>query len=386
MAVRKPKGKGWQADFQVDGVRYRKSSPLNTKAAAEALEVLMRQALSQKGTIKHLFAQPKQQTPPSAPTFAAFSERWMTAYVMVNNKPSEQRAKRKILNACLLPFFGKHLLSEIKTVDVESYKSQELQRGISAKTINNRLAVLRKCLVTAMEWEELERVPKVQLLKTTPPRFRHLGEVEVQAILAASTTPMQRTMLLIAARTGLRFSELRALEWGDIDFGLKLLTVRRCAVLKDIGTPKNGRIRHISLTVDALAALESIRAGSGLVFTFRGKMCVHWTSLSHLQLACKKAGIDPIGWHTLRHTFASQLVNRGATLQAVQILLGHSTVNMTQRYAHMAPETMRETIKLLEPKPAQTEPKMSPTCLPTQNRNNNDLERLLQQVFVSPHI
>ncbi len=380
MAVRKPKGKGWQADFQLNGVRYRKSSPLNTKAAAESLEVRMRQALSERGTIKNLFTQPKEQ---ATPTFAQFSERWMTAYVVVNNKPSEQRAKRRIVKSSLIPFFGKKKLDEIKTIDVESYKAKELQRGMSAKTINNRLAVLHKCLATAAEWEELDRVPKVQLLKTTPPKFRYLKESEVQTIINAGTSPIERAMVLVAARTGLRFSELRALEWGDIDFGLKLLTVRRCAVGYDIGTPKNGRIRYVSLTVDALKALESIKAESGLVFTFQGRMCVYWTSLRHLQLTCKKVGIDPISWHTLRHTFASHLVNRGATLQAVQVLLGHSTITMTQRYAHMAPETMRDTINLLEPKQEKNEYEMSAKCLPEAFKTSEGMEKLLQKVFNS---
>jgi integrase len=385
MAVRKPKGKGWQADFQLNGVRYRKSSPLNTKAAAESLEVRMRQALSEKGTLDHLFAQPKEGDAEVDPTFAEFSKQWMTAYVLVNNKPSEQRTKRRIINASLIPFFGKSRLNEIKTVDVESFKAKELQRGMTAKTINNRLAVLRKCLVTAVEWEKLDRVPKIQLLKTTPPKFRYLSELEVQAIIAASETSTERAMVLVAARTGLRFSELRALEWGDVDFGLKLITVQRCAVLKDVGTPKNGRIRHVSLTADALRALESIKRNSGLVFTFRGRMCVHWSSLCHLQLACKKAGIEPIGWHTLRHTFASQLVNRGATLQAVQTLLGHSTVNMTQRYAHMAPETMRDTINLLEPK-QEIQHGMSTKCLPNAFEPSVTMERLLASVLNSPHV
>lgn len=384
MSVRKPNGKGWQVDFQLNGVRYRKSSPLNTKAAAESLEVRMRQALAEKGSIEHLFAQPKEQIANAIPTFTEFAVRWMKAYVLVNNKPSEQRTKRRIIHSSLSPFFGKLRLNEIKTVDVESYKANELQRDISAKTINNRLAVLRKCLVTAVEWEVLERAPNVQLLKTTPPKFRYINETEVQAILNACATPTERAMVLVAARTGLRFSELRALEWGDIDFDLKLLTVRRCAVLKDIGTPKNGRIRHVSLTIDALKALESIKTGSGLVFTFRGGMCVHWSSLCRLQLACKRAGIEPIGWHTLRHTFATQLVNRGATLQAVQVLLGHSTVTMTQRYAHMAPETMRDTINLLEPK-QEIRNEMSAKCLPKTFAPSVTMERLLASAFNSPN-
>jgi site-specific recombinase XerD len=64
--------------------------------------------------------------------------------------------------------------------------------------------------------------------------------------------------------------------------------------------------------------------------------------------ACNRAGLRQIGWHCLRHTFASQLVMRGATMSAVQELLGHATILMTMRYAHLAPEVVRETVKLLD--------------------------------------
>ena len=64
----------------------------------------------------------------------------------------------------------------------------------------------------------------------------------------------------------------------------------------------------------------------------------------------KKAGLRKIGWHTLRHTFASHLVMRGVPLTAVQMLMGHSSVNTTMRYAHLAPSTLRAAIDLLNPK------------------------------------
>jgi integrase len=271
------------------------------------------------------------------------------------------------------------VLDEIKTTDIENFKAKELKRNISTKTINNRLAILRKCLVTAIDWEELERLPKIKLLKTTPSKFRFLREEELQAILAACETPDDRALVLIGARTGLRFSELRALEWGDIDFDHRLLTVRRCAVLHDIGTPKNGRIRHVPLTDEVMGTLWGMKRLRGLVFPYQGRMRVHWTSLLHLQAACKRASIEPIGWHTLRHTFASHLISKGASIKAVQDLLGHSTITMTQRYAHLAPETLHDTIALLQP----ISNSMSAQRQPEVKKNSVEVEKLLLNLFNS---
>jgi integrase len=380
MAVRKLKG-SWWVDFQVESVRYRKRSPLNSKVGAESFEVQMRQALAEKGAIDKLLSPPLADSSSHPPLFTDFVVHWMDAYVLVNNKPSEQRSKHRIVTGHLIPYFGKKRLDQIKTIDIEEFKAKELKRGVSAKTVNNRLATLRKCLVTAIDWEELKQLPKIQLLKVIPPKFRFLTELEVQRIITASQTRVEQAMVLVAARTGLRFSEVRALEWVDVNLETRQLTVRRSAVGKDIGTPKNGRIRHIPLTCDVVEALVSIKIAPGLVFPFQCGMFHYWTALRRLQEACSRCGIEPIGWHTLRHTFASQLVSRGASLKSVQDLLGHSTVNMTLRYAHLAPEVLRDTISLLEPKANS----MSTWRQPEANMSPKMLEKLLSSIsFSSP--
>lgn len=152
-------------------------------------------------------------------TFAEFSERWFSSYVGVNNKPSECRSKKYILSASLVPFFGRQRLNEITTADIEAYKGEQLKRGNCNKTVNNRLAVLRKCLTTAVEWSIIESIPRFSQLKAVLQAFRFLEEHEVERIIQACANDMERVLVFTAARTGLRFSELSALEWQDVDFG-----------------------------------------------------------------------------------------------------------------------------------------------------------------------
>jgi len=160
---------------------------------------------------------------------------------------------------------------------------------------------------------------------------------------------MERVLVFMAARTGLRFSELSALEWHDVDFGRRTVTIRRANVGGHIGTPKNGRIRYVPLTNDVIEKLKTLNRDCNFIFHRGSKLLIYWPSLCFLQRACKRTNIEPIGWHTLRHTFASQLASKGASMQAIKDLLGHSTLTMTLRYAHLAPETLRDTIELLEP-------------------------------------
>jgi len=342
MSVRKIR-QSWWVDFRFNFTRYRKRSPQNTRGGAEAYEVCLRHELSIHGSLN---AYVKVE---AKPTFTEFSERWFSSYVEVNNKPSECRSKKYILSASLVPFFGHQRLNEIATADIEAYKGEQLKRGNCNKTVNNRLAVLRKCLTTAVEWSIIESIPRFRQLKAAPPAFRFLEEYEVERIIQACANDMERILVFTAARTGLRFSELSALEWQDVDFGRRTVTIRRANVGGHIGTPKNGRIRYVPLTNDVIEKLKTLNRDSDIIFHRNGKRLIYWPSLCFLQRACKRANIVPIGWHTLRHTFASQLACKGASMQAIKDLLGHSTLTMTLRYAHLAPETLRDTIELLEP-------------------------------------
>ena len=157
-------------------------------------------------------------------TFAQFSRRWYDQYVTANNKPSEQYAKEKILRSILVPFFGDMPLDQIKTERIEEFKAQQNASGVTKKTINNRLAVLRKCLNDANEWLGVP-VPRIKLLKADPPRTDYLTPGE-QKLLLDHADGKIRTMILLALRTGMRQGEIRGLQWTSIDWQNRIMTVR----------------------------------------------------------------------------------------------------------------------------------------------------------------
>ncbi len=353
MAVRKLKG-SWWVDFTYRFERVRRRSPLNTRAGAQEFEIYLRGFVSQHGSVAKAVAAESPQTGSPMPTFETFTVRWLRDYVDVINKPSEQRNKRMYLRAHLLPAFGQRLLDAITTADIAGYTRAMRDQGLAAKTVNNHLTVLRRCLATAVDWGELAAVPRMKFLKTTPPPFRFLDERETAALLAACRPGLWRTMVLVALKTGLRYSELAALEWADLDLAAGMLSVHRAVVRGHMGTPKNGRIRHVPLTGDVVEALRALGPGTGPVFQRDGQMISYGCALRYLwRRASPRAGLPPMGWHVMRHTFASRLVSRGAPLKAIQDLLGHGTINMTLRYAHLTPGVLREAMALLEPTAAE---------------------------------
>ncbi|MBI5021142.1 MAG: site-specific integrase [Ignavibacteriales bacterium] len=343
MSTRKIRN-AWWVDFRVEGIRYRKKSPENSQVGARAFELTLRQRLSRGESI---MVTKKEQ---HLPTFKEFSEQWYTTYVQTNNKASEQKSKRVMLNAHLIPFFGREKIDEITTLQVERYKAEKLKTGLSPKTINNHLIVLRTSLRCAEDWIGIQHRPNIKPLTVPPQKFDFFSLGESEMFLNRIKDPFWHTMVLVALRTGLRLGELVGLQWGDINFEQRLLTVRRAAFRKIVSSPKNNRVRHIPLTPSVCQSLFALGPSEGYVFRRRtaGPMD-HKTPQYAIHNWCRRAGMRKIGWHTLRHTFASHLAMKGVSMRAIQELLGHSDIHTTMRYAHLTPSTLRDAVAVLEP-------------------------------------
>jgi integrase len=301
------------------------------------------------------------------PTVREFHEIFLAAS-RINNKPSSVESKEKLLRVHILPRLGDLRLDEVTYAVIEDFKIALAQRRInidksyrkskidpkskrtlSAKTINNVLTVLRRMLVVARKRGLIASVPEFEWLKNVKPEFDFLDYDEAERLVNAATGEW-RTMILVALRTGMRHGELIGLRWEDVDLVAGRITVRQNIVGGHVGTPKSGKPREIPLGDEVRATLKAHRHLRGpLVFcTTAGNELDTVATRGPLWFACKKAGLRQIGWHVLRHTFASHLVMRGATMTAVQELLGHSSIVITMRYAHLAPEAVRETVRLLD--------------------------------------
>lgn len=347
MAVRKIND-SWWVDFSFNEIRYRKRSPDNSRSGALAYETVLRGRLARGEPVDAAEKQLRRSN-----LFKEFAWRWFHEYVVPTNKFSEQRIKWYTLNSALIPFFGKMPIGEIKAHHIEQYKAQRVRDGLANKSIKNHLTVLSKCLTCAYSWLELpSRPPEIPWPKCPPPQTDYLSPDECEVLLSHANG-MFREMILAALRTGMRQGELKGLQWSAIDWESRVVIVKHsyCDREKKIGPPKNNRIRSIPLDTDLYEILYRKRRNTGFVFTnAKGQPLNHsWISY-HLEKACQRAGLRQISWHVLRHTFASHLAMRGVPLNAVQALLGHSTIIMTMRYAHVAPSTMRAAIELLNPK------------------------------------
>lgn len=150
-----------------------------------------------------------------------------------------------------------------------------------------------------------------------------------------------KPMVLLALNTGLRRGELLSLKWSDVNLPAEVLTVVAAS-------SKSGQSRSIPLNAEALAVLKSWRKRNKKEFGFvfagadGSRMDNINRSWDGLRTAAK---LDDFNFHDLRHTFASRLVQAGIALNTVRELMGHADIQMTQRYAHLAPGTLRAAVQ-----------------------------------------
>ena len=161
----------------------------------------------------------------------------------------------------------------------------------------------------------------------------------------------RRTLLIVlfGGDAGLRCGEMLALEWADIDLTKRQLCVRQSDWNGQVGTTKSGRIRYVPLTQRLAATLAEHRhlRSKRVLCQDNGDPFTRQIVQNRMRLAAKRANVRK-GIHILRHTFCSHLAMRGAPVRAIQELVGHADLSMTQRYMHLSPATLDAAIKLLD--------------------------------------
>lgn len=342
MTAKRWRGK-WVADFVIGGRRIRRVSPVQSRRGAQAFEAELRDDLS-----------PMNGCSGSCPTLAEFAVEWLVERVTVVNKPSERIRKESILRVHLIPAMGRLHLDEITTRLTDEYMASRQATGLHPRTINGHLNVLTSLLRCAVEWQRLEAIPVVHRLKVPTPTFDWLRPHEAERLLIAVRDEAEWCALFtVALRTGLRRGELFALSWCDIDPDRQVVDVRASNYRGIVATTKSYRARTISLTSDALAALEQWRhfGGDGLIFPGIDGQATRDPARANrkLHMVLEGIGIRPLRVHELRHSFASHLVLKGVPLRQIQALLGHRSITTTERYAHIADEALTAAIATIDP-------------------------------------
>jgi integrase len=253
-----------------------------------------------------------------------------------------------ILGAYPLRAFNSRLLEQYQTERMEKSRKQAkktIPGGNKPGTINRHVATIKHMFTKAVEWElveeeALKKVRKIRLLEENNRRLRYLSKEECQALVRECASHL-KPIVIIALNTGMRRGEILSPKWDNVD-------LKHGSVLLD--RTKNGERREIPINATLRATLEALprRIDGGDVFVNPVTGHTYGDIKTGFNRACKKAGVKDFHFHDLRHTFASHLVMAGVDITTVKELLGHKTLTMTLRYAHLAPSHMVKAVDIFD--------------------------------------
>ena len=350
----------WQASYVVkypDGHEERKYKSLETTEKEEAVIRFAKILQSIKDGSYFVERKPTPTVAEPIPTVADLINRYLLEEVILHTSKSQVREKSIARN--LIIEFGSKLVSELKKSDVRKYRTERISgelkfggRTVGQPGVKKELSFLRAVWNTALEeWDEdydgyfarnrINPVSKRTMTRLKEnERMRYLTEDEAKKL--APHLPHWLVPIIVAAvDTGLRRENIVNLRVSEVDLTKQRLNIPGVTMKNGSPLPKKMTPRLHAIVE---AAIKNRKVKSPYVFIQPDGKPYSCDQVSKaFERACKKAEIEDLHFHDLRHDFATFLINNGATLYQVQLALGQKDGRMAQRYAHLDPNNLNVT-------------------------------------------
>lgn len=384
--VRKPKGRqAWCV--VIDHPGQRRTVAVGTREAAERVrrEIEARLALGET-------VEPQK---PATPRLQPYAQEWLQN-IELERKPSTAGFYGQYLRLYVLPKFGEQMLDAIRREDVKAFIAALRQKGLARNTIRLAVTTLRAVLNAAIEDRLIEHNPAHGLgrfVKSEKPAREavSLRPSDVEKLLAAAREHLEwrdYALIATAVRAGLRQGEIAGLRWADVHLGSGPNDPDRCLIIqrnydrrwsRTMLTPKNRKSRRVDLSRELreiLLMLHHQKATEGwadpsgnLVFPSEAGTPIEMNNFYArvFKPLLARAGLRPMRFHDLRHTFGTLLIQAGAPLAYVRDQMGHSSIQVTvDVYGHLVPGAnvafMDKVDTLTGPRQSAIQPQYAPAA------------------------
>ena len=357
----------------------RKVGPIRTPGEADGLTRLQaeRQFRRMQEAEEHT---PRPEPGAYVPTVDELATSLRERLELRGTRKSYREACEYMQRVHIAPHLGDRKITDVSTADVEAFGRTLLKEGLAPKSVRNMLGFLHAVFEHAIDrgWvreNPARRAEKPRRGRGTNADLQFLNVSELEAVLRAIPDgtvirapaptrrgrpgpapppspdvlgPVLRVVILTAAMTGLRQSELLGLRWRDVDWEAQRIRVRNTFVRGEHSTDGKSDLstrRSVPMTdrlageLDRWSQRSEYRGDGDLVFAHpqTGSPLDRSKVSKRFKAACRAAGVREVKFHDLRHTFATRLAASGQPLRTIQEFLGHADSKTTQIYAHYAP-------------------------------------------------
>jgi integrase len=348
------RGGSWYGQWRIDGRQVKRR--LGSARGRDCPEGLTRPQAERE--LRREIAEVRPPARGGALSVAGAGDRYIRHLETVKGrKRSTTQDYRIILRLHLVPHFAAPL-GRITARDVDAFVESQLAAGAARQSVLNRLNLLSGIFTFAVHSGWVEASPVAAATRPSPSpddaELRFLTPEEVEAVIREVPDDLhgatERPLYLAAAMTGLRQGELVALRWRDVDWSAGVVRVARSYSRGQLGRPKSRRsIRAVPMADRVGAALEghfqrsNYRADDDLVFCHpeTGRYLDAFMVRRRFRTAAERAGVRPVRFHDLRHTFGTVMAAEGAPIRDLMAWMGHADLKTTLRYAHHSPGASR---------------------------------------------
>ncbi len=332
------RGKYYYYDMMIDGIRYKGTTKTSDKSLAEKIA----------STIKSDILRQKHDLPTSV-NYADdynFQDAW--EQYLKSQLSGAKNQERKIFAAKnFLPLFGNKSIKSVSKAEIENYQLKrkleimampkninKREQDIAFRSINIETGTLRHFFNFCIDKNYIEKNPCTGIKKLNElSRIKILSDNDINKLIAGATNKLTRDLITFLIYTGCRKGEAFNLKWDDVDLQNNVIAVKGTKTKYD---------RHIPIHSQLKVLLTGIERKSEYLFTgINGQVKDFKDSF---KTACRNAGLKDMRIHDLRHVFASKMVMGGTSLYITGELLGHRTTQMTKRYSHLVPETLKKAV------------------------------------------
>ena len=322
--------------FMIDGKRYRGSTKTSDKKLAENIA----------NTIKTDILRKKHNLP-SAINYR-FKDLWE---LYISSRLTGKGTQEVRVNASkhFLPFFKDKQITAITRDLIENYQlkrklevislaknQNKREQEISFRLVNIEISTLHNFFNYCIKKGYIDKNPAAKIKKLNElSRLKTLSDDDIQKLISGATNKLTRDLITFLIYTGCRKGEALNLKWDDVDLKNDIIAIKGTKTKFDRYIPISKPLKEL------LGAIEKID-DCLYVFNRSGARLSDFKKSFHT--ACRNAGLKDLHIHDLRHVFASKMVMNGTSLYITRELLGHRTTQMTKRYSHLVPDTLKKAV------------------------------------------